>query len=260
MLVALGTARAGFAAEPAAADLLQARDHYQPGEVVLAGLRLVLQEGWHTYWANPGEGGMPVSIQWTLPEGWKAGPLLQPVPERFRTGDLASFGYAGEVVMPVRLHPPPGGGGPVVVKAEVAWLNCDEEACVPGDAVIEARWDEGAGGDGAHAATIKRALARVPQSLGGARLEVSARGERLVLELWLPEGIGAGDCEVFPLTPNVVEDSGRIRFREEGGRWLAETARHAYAAGPPAELELVLAGGSLEKPWRVRWQKNGGGG
>ena len=38
--------------------------------------------GWHGYWLNPGDAGLPMDVQWQLPRGFSAGPLRYPVPTR----------------------------------------------------------------------------------------------------------------------------------------------------------------------------------
>lgn len=254
--VGLGCCAAGERSGHARADLLRSGNGYQSGHAVQAALRLSLDPGWHTYWINPGEGGMPISVEWVLPEGWVAGPLLHPVPQRFMTGELAGYGYAGEVVIPVFLTAPEDARGRVEVKAEVSWLACDDGACVPGNAVVKAAWDQSAHGPGEHAEEIADALARVPQPLAGAELEVVTKEDRLHLELRLPPGIDPAGCEVFPATPTVVDDSEPIVFRNNGGVWRAEAERNAYATGPPGKLELVLAGGALAKPLLVTWERS----
>lgn len=39
------------------------------GKPFQAGLLLRHRPGWHTYWENPGDAGLPTSLSWTLPEG-----------------------------------------------------------------------------------------------------------------------------------------------------------------------------------------------
>ena len=39
------------------ASLLLAADSVAPGGTVLAGVRLKMEPGWHTYWKNPGSAG-----------------------------------------------------------------------------------------------------------------------------------------------------------------------------------------------------------
>ena len=33
------------------------------------GVRLQMQDGWHTYWENPGDSGSPFDAEWTTDEG-----------------------------------------------------------------------------------------------------------------------------------------------------------------------------------------------
>ena len=53
-----------------------------------------MQEGWHTYWINPGESGEPTKIAWTLPAGLQG--LRHQVAatrDRIPFGELANYGY-----------------------------------------------------------------------------------------------------------------------------------------------------------------------
>ncbi|MCB1832032.1 MAG: hypothetical protein KDH19_01080, partial [Geminicoccaceae bacterium] len=46
-----------------------------PGEGFRLGLAQTIDEGWHTYWRNPGDSGAATQLTWTLPEGVEAGPV-----------------------------------------------------------------------------------------------------------------------------------------------------------------------------------------
>ncbi|NBX82032.1 hypothetical protein EBQ90_02965 [bacterium] len=66
------------------------------GQNFAVGLHLVLEEGWHSYWSNPGDAGTPPQFKWTLPEGVSvAGPYYS-IPQRLEIGSSVSFGYASE--------------------------------------------------------------------------------------------------------------------------------------------------------------------
>ena len=67
----------------ASAELLVSSSTFQPAKPLQAAIRLKVDPGWHTYWINPGEGGMKLGAEWKLPEGWSAGPLNWPVPIRW---------------------------------------------------------------------------------------------------------------------------------------------------------------------------------
>ncbi len=110
----------------------------QPAHSFLIALRLKMDAGWHTYWKNPGDSGLPTKIRWTLPEGFKAGPLQWPAPKKIVEGPLVDYGYEGEVFLLTKIEPPQGLplGQTQTLKAKVDWLACEKQ-CVPGRANIE---------------------------------------------------------------------------------------------------------------------------
>ncbi len=64
------------------------------------GLYFKLEPGWHVYWKNPGDAGLPPHIRWTLPEGVTAEPLQFTAPKRLPLGPLMDFGYEDEALFP----------------------------------------------------------------------------------------------------------------------------------------------------------------
>ena len=67
-------------------------------------LRLVHEPHWHTYWLNPGT-GLPTSLAWTLPAGWKAGEIQWPAPMVLKDdqGNVTGSGYDGDLLLPVTI-------------------------------------------------------------------------------------------------------------------------------------------------------------
>ena len=39
------------------------------GDTITVATEINLAPHWHVYWKNPGDSGLPVKINWTLPEG-----------------------------------------------------------------------------------------------------------------------------------------------------------------------------------------------
>ena len=60
------------------ASLVAEHESIRAGEPFWVGLRLKMEPGWHTYWKNPGDAGLPTRVKWTLPEGFEAGPTDDP--------------------------------------------------------------------------------------------------------------------------------------------------------------------------------------
>lgn len=108
-----------------------------PGAAVWLGLRMQHAPGWHTYWINPGDSGLPTKLKWALPAGYHADDIDWPIPKRFDVGGIANFGYDGAVLLPVILHIPADAtsGARANLAVDVRWLVCHEE-CIPGRAML----------------------------------------------------------------------------------------------------------------------------
>ncbi|MCP5544451.1 MAG: hypothetical protein H7A49_11165 [Akkermansiaceae bacterium] len=241
----------------AEASWLSAASHYQAGEPLRTAIRLAADSGWHTYWDNPGEGGMPTSITLHLPDGWKAGEIGRPAPVRFLTGDLPGFGYEGEVLFPVELTPPAGASGEMTAKAELSWLACSDDACIPGEATVELKLSPGKPGTTTDADRIGKAEKQVPETVEGVSLDVTADSHPLVLSVRSTrDGFDPAECSVFPLEFGVVDAGADLHFAKSGdGRWRAEVPASEYADAPPASLTLVFVPEDGTKPLRVAWTK-----
>ncbi len=117
------------------AELIADSETLVPGRGLTVGVHLKIAEGWHTYWANPGDSGIPVTVDWELPEGVRVGEIQWPLPRRMEEpGDLKVYAYKDEVLLMTRVFVRPGTDlDEVTLKADVDWLVC-RESCLPGDA------------------------------------------------------------------------------------------------------------------------------
>lgn len=227
---------------------------YQPGQPVATALRMVLDDGWHTYWINPGEAGMPMDVRFTLPDGWRAEGPLYPMPIRFQTGGLADFGYEGTVVFPILLHPPVDAVGDVEIQAAFSWLTCDDSACIPGDATLTLALAKGereaTPASGEIAAAMKSIPAPAPASWA---LDVSRAGDQLLLTLSIPAGIPANRINAFPLTTHIIHPAAKFAWSPAGDAWTARVPMSPYAPETMESLELVIHAPGLDTPVIVTW-------
>jgi DsbC/DsbD-like thiol-disulfide interchange protein len=108
-----------------------------PGTTAWLGLRLMHAPHWHTYWVNPGDSGLPTTLSWTLPDGFRAAAVAWPTPRRIDVGELANFGYTGDIVLPVQIDVPDSAtdGTTARIAVDAKWLVCQEE-CIPGKASL----------------------------------------------------------------------------------------------------------------------------
>ncbi len=232
---------------------------YQAGRPLQAAISMRLEDGWHTYWENPGDAGMPIKVLWELPPGWKAGELKFPSPSRFAAGGLTSYGYRGTVVFPVLLHPPAGANRPVELKAKVSWLVCNEDTCLPGNADITLDLTSGPSTPSSSAGMIAENLMKIPlDNVKDIILTVSEGPEELRLALKVKEAADfqPQDYEVFPATPQVIAGTAKYEWVFSAGQQLWQTTlpKSDHAADPVKELALVLVGKSGQAPMRVNWK------
>ena len=85
------------------ADLVLDAVKLEAGSVVWAGVHFTMPEHWHIYWQNPGDSGIPTTLDWTLPSGISAGDIVWPTPERLPISGLVNYGYSNEITLPVPL-------------------------------------------------------------------------------------------------------------------------------------------------------------
>ena len=254
--VSLAAVRSG----KATADWITSSKTCEAGMQVKTGIRLVVDEGYHTYWINPGDGGMKISVKWELPPGWTAGNLEYPVPKRFMTGELPGFGYEGSVVFPLTVTPPADFSGEAKLKGKVSWLTCNDSGCIPGEAELELTLRSGEAVPTAEAKWIDAALRKIPLTPGNRiTLKVFEKPKSLVLTIGGLTGksVNLADYEVFPATPQVVNAADKIQFTNDGLSWTAEVSKSEYATKPITELTLVLATKSDQAPISLTWKSAG---
>ena len=118
-------------------ELIQEEETIRPGQPFWVALRLNLEKDWHVYWKNPGDAGIPLKVEWNLPEGFEAGPLQWPFPEKFTVSEMIGFGYNGEVTLLSQIIPPPQlTTTELSIQAQVKWLVCSAITCQPGSASV----------------------------------------------------------------------------------------------------------------------------
>ena len=117
--------------------LVSEQDAVAQGEVFWVGFDLMMDDGWHVYWQNPGDSGLTPKIKWQLPSGIKVGEINWPYPQQLSMGPLTSFGYEHEVLL---LVPVTVSGGfqssqDLNLHAHLDWLAC-KDMCMPGRAEL----------------------------------------------------------------------------------------------------------------------------
>lgn len=105
----------------------------EPGKTFSLWLKISIEPGWHIYWKNPGEAGLPTTISWELPPGINLIAVSWPWPAKFIDSLAICYGYSEQVLLLAQFSvssqsPPPS---PFRARAEISYLVC-REGCLPG--------------------------------------------------------------------------------------------------------------------------------
>ena len=215
---------------------LVAEGPVRPGGEVELAIVMHTARGWHGYWRNPGDAGLPMQVQWSLPKGASLGPLRYPVPERLTIAGLMNYVYERDHAILVRLKAPADARGVLPISAEAQWLACTDKVCVPerGRFGLAVPVGEGAASGRARFDQWRQLLPRPLSS--PARFELA--GEKLRLAIPIPASVTLGEPYVFPLDDGPVDYAAPQAFRRSGDTLIAELQRRR---GEPARFAGVLA-------------------
>ena len=193
------------------AELVAERSAVTPGESLTVALRLRMIPHWHTYWRNPGDSGLPTSLNWKLPEGFSAGPIQWPYPQRLPAGPLMNFGYEGEVFLLSELKVPANfSDKTVTISARANWLVCSEDTCIPERADLALQLPVGGGGASAHAAAIVATRAALPvaaSKLTGWGFAARREAKGAVIDVLPANNAALTTLQFFPYEEGRIENS-----------------------------------------------------
>ena len=234
------------------AELVADQTALVPGAPLTVALRLKLAPGWHTYWRNPGDSGLPTTLAWTLPAGMAAGAIEWPAPRALPAGPLVNYGYEGEVLHLVDIASSPTlpTTSPVTLKARADWLVC-KETCIPegADLALALPVAATAQTDPRFGARIAATRASLPRPLSDWQVRAEGRGAEIRLILSPPAGASAADAgsvRFFPFEPERIEPSRpQVQMRDGSSLVLTLPVSSALASGFTQVVGVIAASGGL---------------
>lgn len=124
-------------------ELISEQSAIVPGESFWIGIQMGIQDGWYVYYRNPGDSGMPMTLNWTHQQDFNISDIKWPYPTwKDVPGGLTSYAYQDsmlymmEATAPENLDP----GDQTTLKVSADWLIC-EKVCIPEYADLELTLD-----------------------------------------------------------------------------------------------------------------------
>lgn len=171
-----------------------------------AGVQLRMDDGWKTYWRNPGDSGVPPVFDWSGSKNVKKVEVFYPAPHRFADAGGTAIGYDGEVLFPVRVTPEQA-GEPVMLSLNFDYGLC-KDLCIPNSVALEAVLPPDLGkGD---TPLLEAALSRVPAQPRDdilpriTSISATLDGEAPGLEIEAEFPVGAEGADIFVHNPQLL--------------------------------------------------------
>ncbi|MEO5734292.1 MAG: thioredoxin family protein [Rubrivivax sp.] len=211
-----------------------------PGAAVWLGLKIEHQPHWHTYWKNPGDSGLPPTLDWSLPTGVTAGEIQWPTPGKLPVGPLLNYGYDGTVLLPVQVTVPAGfDASSLKVKLRADWLVC-KDVCIPegGDFVLDLPARAATAGD---AALFAKARAALPTTPPGVAAQAKVDNDALVVTVTgLPAPWQGRPLSFFSEEAGLIQHAAEPQARWQGGNWTAAIPLDPQRSASPSVVPAVL--------------------
>ena len=218
----------------------------QPGGTFCLGILLTIEDGWHTYWKNPGDAGIPTTIEWRLPEGWVAGPTKWPFPRKFDEADIITYGYQKEAFLITDVKAPDSAENarPAELAVHLEWLVC-REGCLAGRADLSLELPikkENPEVNVLWSPRFREALEQIPAPSADWDIKAYTKGEGYALFFKPPLGLDRDLKEVtfFAEESEVIDHSAPQRLSRSDAGYVLELKRSPYSSGIAPRLTGVL--------------------
>ncbi|MBH0112161.1 thioredoxin family protein [Novosphingobium sp. YJ-S2-02] len=218
------------------------------GDKTVLAIEMKPEKGWHGYWLNPGDAGLGMQLDWTLPEGSEAGEPRYPVPHTLLVSGLMNHVYESDYAVLVPLTLPEGikAGTRLPVRLSARWLACTEQICVPEQAelateivVAPADTPANAGSDAPLAKRFAKWTRQLPAPLDApARMALTDKTLRLAIPL--PASVELVHPHVFVREDKLVDYAAAQEFARKGDTLIVTIARPDFAARDAETLEGLL--------------------
>lgn len=119
---------------PVNAKLISDVISVQPGDSFRLGALIEIDPGWHVYWKNPGDSGLPTKLEFEIPRSFDQTNIFWPIPSSFKSPQGGvDYGYEDSVLLWTNIEVPEDtklSSNPKI-QAELSWISC-KEICIPG--------------------------------------------------------------------------------------------------------------------------------
>ena len=102
---------------------------FSHNEIYYLGIKINLDDGWKTYWKNPGDAGSGINLKMENQKNILDYKILYPFPKSYMDHGVKTIGYENEVIFPIELQIKEK-AKKIYADINIKYLIC-KEICIP---------------------------------------------------------------------------------------------------------------------------------
>lgn len=156
---------------PVKANIIAFNKEMKPGEEYQIAVHFKIEPGWHIYWKNPGDSGLPTQVNYTLLDGYELKETYYPTPKSFvREGNILDYGYEDELLLISDMKTTPElSDNQMEIKGLARWVVC-KEVCIPGSQELTLNYPVKDDSNILDASILNKWKSRVPEQISADKL------------------------------------------------------------------------------------------
>lgn len=225
-------------------ELISDHSVIKSGQPFLVGFHVKHEEGYHTYWKNPGLVGLATNLEWKLPKGYRVSDLKWPHPKVSSMAGNPCYGYERDVTLFVVITPPKEiTAKKVKISVEAMWMCC-AESCFPGNGAfsLDLEVGEQAVKNDIHEGLFELAEKQLPDSntaLNTKLLSIS-KDQTISLAVSAPLPEKLDEVYLFSEDGQISSADGQAIEEQSNGLWVITVKRCKFSPEKVTSLPAVL--------------------
>jgi DsbC/DsbD-like thiol-disulfide interchange protein len=191
--------------------------------LLLAGVEIKLQPGWHTYWRYPGDSGVPPQFDFSGSDNLKSARVLYPAPQLHKDESGETIVYERDVIFPIEVAPRDP-AKPMRLHVALDYAVC-AKMCVPAKGKADLVLRSGAEANPA----LHAAQARVPRKLTAAAAGLNVKRHN-----------GGAKPQITVDLPAPAQGPVTVLVEGPTAQWALPIPKPA-AQSPPGKREFTFA-------------------
>jgi thiol:disulfide interchange protein DsbD len=225
------------------AKLYSNKSEIAAGDEIILAVEFKIKNNWHIYWENPGDAGMATTLEFSLPDGFEAGKVLYPYPDKFKTEGLTSYGYKNKTVLLTKIKVPNNlkVNSNYKINVKALWLEC-KDICIPGETDLELTLKATPKAKATQNNTFSDYSRKIPKSVQGLVSNIQILEKSAKIELKFPDYFehNSLNFDIFPLNQAIFAHSQKPKITKDKNKFLIELDFDPFKVELPEKLEFVL--------------------